>query len=413
MKTILYFITLCFVCTGMNAQVRVQTNPDGTTYAPVLVNGPTHRKINIVFLGDGITEEMQNGFSNFCAISVRELLRIEPYRTRECSFNFWRVNVVSTDNGIDNYNTGLDRDTELDGIDLVNNFGGASWEKCFEAAAHAPAADFIVVLLNSSNPLFRASAPGDRFIFASISLTKETFAHELGHLLGLLSDEYVTGYEPYEGAVEPLAVNLARNITRDGLKWKADVLPGTPLPTSEFNLMTPDPVGAWDTSICPGLYRPQKECYMRSHEAGKFCAICYRYLDNFLRGICPPEYDYGYAEAQTIGLARTLDFNVLGIPIFRRWPFPVCLTCPPIRLEKIQTKLQLSGENLESLDITIADNSGKQIVKAVPLKNMVELEFTQIPESNYFLQILPKKATEKQTFKLDVKLFQNGKEIEL
>ena len=123
--------------------------------------------------------------------------------------------------------------------------------------------------------------------------------HEMGHSAFGLTDEYGgsgAGIPP----AEPAAPNVTRNTDRANNKWRALILPTTPMPSQcNAGCMTstcvppamPPPAGAVGTyeggfySNC-NFYRPLPDCKMRSLSA-PFCPVCAGVIRTILRPFLP------------------------------------------------------------------------------------------------------------------------------
>ena len=160
---------------------------------------------------------------------IVELFETEPFGRYEDVIAIHRVDVVSSESGVDNDPVeGIDRDTELDmqywcgGTEraLCVNIG-----KAYSYAQNAPDVDQVVALANSSKyggaayPSSNIStSSADTYIF-----TPDIVKHELGHALGNLADEYSTGGPTDWPGGEPSAQNVstldADSMRAQGAKW--------------------------------------------------------------------------------------------------------------------------------------------------------------------------------------------------
>jgi len=227
------------------AQVRVQTNANGLKYAGVLVNGATAGKYNIVFVGDGFTSSAtdQAKFNKAVADAVDAMRNEPPYAQQLCSFNIWRVNVISTEAGIDHPLSSINKNTELDCTfgDNVSQpertIYSTDEAKVFEAANYAPKHDAVYVLVNDTE---YGGASGSVVYTSLESSMKQVVVHELGHFVGRLADEYTCRFcdgrvEPAYSGPELTAVNVTTQTNRSLIKWNNLINAATPVPTTVDN----------------------------------------------------------------------------------------------------------------------------------------------------------------------------------
>jgi len=265
------------------AQVNVQIQPDGKRYSKILLNGAVSAKYDLVFIGDGFTASDQQLFNTKVNEAVNALRSSEPYASKICSFNIWKVNVISKESGISNPNSGITRNTELgcrfgdrkkNEVErcIFTNFSN----KCYEAAGYAPAYDAVFILVNDQQwggceggLVFSTIATG----FAGI------VTHELGHKIANLGDEYqCLNCDPGEPAAtyhgtEPVQVNLTIQNNRSKIKWSQFILQATPVPTKKdrpFGV-----VGLFEGGFyaSKGIFRPQFHCLMENVNSD-FCTVC-------------------------------------------------------------------------------------------------------------------------------------------
>src|SRR5207237_407992 len=116
-----------------------------------------------------------------------------------------------------------------------------------------------------------------------LGVTWSTGAHECGHALGGLADEYHQRNDAYSGG-EPGQANATANANRTTLKWGWAVAASTPIPTGADDYTPPKPAG-WDdnqgvglfeggsANFAAGIYRPVINCRMRTNDP-PFCPVC-------------------------------------------------------------------------------------------------------------------------------------------
>jgi hypothetical protein len=279
--------------------------PDSVTQ--VWTAGPVGSKRNLAVLGDGFANADQTAYDNWVQTTLLDGVFGHDYFYEDGSaWNIFRVNLISVDSGTnvrvyDEHGTPADpsddtivstttRNTSLDMI-YSGSWAhcwmeyGANTESRIQAALKkwVPDYNFVLIVLNTSG--YGGCGGGGR---AHVTLGDDwtVIAHEFGHGLGGLADEYcVSG--AYSGS-EPGTVDLTINTNRATLKWGNFVNPSTPLPTgigtcAGYNQGTRpsswsdnQDVGLFEggNTNNTGVYRPVIDCRMRS-DTPPYCPVCY------------------------------------------------------------------------------------------------------------------------------------------
>ncbi|MGW1104612.1 M64 family metallopeptidase [Streptomyces sp. NPDC002540] len=184
------------------------------------VTGPTDDRLDVVIIGDGYTADQQDDFHADATAKWADITALEPYRSYQGLFNVWTVDAVSRDSGISgDPGTDTARDTAL---------GSYFWcadterlictdiDKVAAYAAKAPAADLVVVIANSTKygGAGYSGLQAEGYPFDGVSTLSSDnassgliAAHEIGHSVGLLDDEYTyDAYGTWTGG-EPGGIN--------------------------------------------------------------------------------------------------------------------------------------------------------------------------------------------------------------
>lgn len=252
-------------------------------------------------MGDGYTAGEQGDFDDDAQARLDELLTLEPYASYKGLMNFWLVHAVSADSGISrdavtNPGNVQDKDTALgsyfwcDGIERLLCVDKPSVDAY---AQRAPAVDLVMVIANS--PRYGGAgynfgpggdASGDAPEYAGISTLSSGHeqsyliaAHEIGHSLGNLADEYYycdeasyKDYCAYEGLNNGEAADVPElNVTAygPGAGYGEDYLIANEYKWYRW-LGTKDPsggtVGMYDGGryYASGIYRPTQDSIMKS-----------------------------------------------------------------------------------------------------------------------------------------------------
>jgi hypothetical protein len=277
------------------------------TVATLLRNGPNAEKLNLVIIGDGFQagtdQTTYNTFVNNTVI--RDLFddtRDGAYREIMGAFNIFRVNADSAASGI----TTVDANGNVTAA--VNTFFGyrfsGDWNRCWME----PGPNSNTIITNTLNNL----VPGWTHVFIILNTTSfggcrrgnqlaitmggtwTVAAHEMGHLIGNLGDEY-GGAADYTGG-EPGVVNLTTNTTRSTLKWRAFVDAATAIPTDPATVP-----GGWDQvqdagvfaggggRFATGMFRPSATSRMVSNTP-EFNAVGYEQM----RTVAGQFHDHSY-----------------------------------------------------------------------------------------------------------------------
>ncbi|GAB3152878.1 M64 family metallopeptidase [Micromonospora sonneratiae] len=253
----------------IGSRARTPATPTATV-TPIEINGPSDKRIDLVYLGDGYTEAEQELYTSQVAYSWNILAQREPFLSYRKLFNVWQVNVVSDESGSDNDPTeGVLKDTALnstyycDGLDRLICLDVPVAESY---AALAPDFDQIAVVINSPTYGGAGYIEDDLVTFSGgHSAGAEILPHELGHSLGDLADEYPYWAYPNDGSKytgdEPpyanVSIHNAEHQVAQRTKWwywlGEESPDGGVIGTFE---------GAYYHNL--GIYRPSDDSLMRS-----------------------------------------------------------------------------------------------------------------------------------------------------
>jgi hypothetical protein len=306
------------------------------------------------------------------------LKNMVPYKQRMCSFNIWRVNVLSTEAGIDHPKDNIFRNTELDCHYGNPSVGEAERcitstfpYKCNEAAGYAPAYDAVFVLVNDMQ--WGGCAGG--IVYSSIATGfTGIITHELGHKIGKLADEYdcnvCDGSDDNRtySSTEPQAVNITIQTNRNLIKWKTDINASTPIPTVTDN--PPGVVGLFEGGgyYLHGIYRPQMNCHMRN-SGSRFCVVCGDEMLRILYTLCPWRI---YTDK---------------VKIYKQpfWKIPWCCFCP--LFDDFRTNVVLPEINVREFTAEVVDSRENVVAKSTVVNNRLQLEFNEKGRETYFVRL--------------------------
>lgn len=214
-----------------------QQIPDNYLYK-VHVSGDPHKKVDLLFIGDGYTDKEKRAFKKDLDRYVEYLFDTEPFGKNSEKFNIYGIMPESMERGVDQPRR---KDYKKTAIEATFNSLESPryllteniWE-LHDIASQTPY-DAICIMVNSEryggggiyNYYCTFTADNDRSDF--------TFLHELGHSFGGLADEYYSSSVAYSNFypkdIEPTEPNITALIDPNRLKWKDQLSEGIEIPT--------------------------------------------------------------------------------------------------------------------------------------------------------------------------------------
>jgi hypothetical protein len=264
------------------------------------VSGNSHpsEALDIVVVGDGYTAEEMSIFHTHAAKVTAQFSQIDPYSRYADRINFYRIDVPSNESGS---SFDCSNDQTIEGC--VDGFRDTAFETIFplrigvvlggmnisdraifpldqwglyQVAAKVPF-DKIIVLVNTKKygafGLYHATLNAYQPAMSVVAV------HEFGHAFALLGDEYIVeGDVCQQYLLTPDYPNIAElGTVPTEIKWQTWLDPGVPLPTGVDDPDWKNAVGLFEGAGggCLDLYRPKKDCLMRSSSGGPpLCPIC-------------------------------------------------------------------------------------------------------------------------------------------
>lgn len=236
-------------------------------------NGAIEKKIDLVFVAEGYSNEEIGKFRSDAARFTEYLFDYEPFKSRRSDFNIWILPCVSVDSGVDIPQNGIWKNSALNST--FNTFYTdryltiLDYQQLVDVLANVPF-DTIYAIANTEK-----YGGGGIYNYYGLSMSdhkysKPVFVHEFGHSFAGLGDEYYdssTSYnEFYPLNVEPWEPNVTTKVDF-GSKWE--------------DMMGQDGVGLFEGAgySAKGLYRPVDECRMFNNTAPAFCPVCQRAIN--------------------------------------------------------------------------------------------------------------------------------------
>lgn len=270
---------------GIGSSSAAVLSPGDIRTTPRRIFGGRSRAsaVDILIIPEGYTLRQLEQFNRDArAISRRFLSVVSSQRNHRAGFNIWVQDVQSRSTGIDDPDKRRRADTAFDvtwGDDVrrCTWFGTKAGEDAARRLGRAVRADITMVLVNSSE--HGGCANNGVFVMTHTPISHNVMAHEMGHALLGLADEYDYGTCNKDSD----APNVAFSTRRAGIRWQHRITASTPIPTPEtarFNRT----VGAFEgASYCTrGAYRPQNHCMMQDNTS-PMCAICLATYDRHMR----------------------------------------------------------------------------------------------------------------------------------
>ena len=277
-------ITLTNVHGQVVGQLTHTINPADILIRPIGDNGIPHRYIwspdsvpdltrciDLAIVAEGYTEAETGKFYDDCQRAVDALFAHEPFTTLKSRFNVVAVAPTSLDGGASvprNHKwsrtpVGTHYDTFYSDRYLMTQ----DIHRLYDVLSGVPF-EHIIVLVNSS--IYGGGGIYNQVLVSTSDhpTFRQVLVHEFGHSYAGLGDEYFydDAYETsYPADTEPWEPNLTTKVDFEH-KW-ADMLPD---PTGRVGLFEG---GGYQSK---GVWRPSKDCRMKTNEAEHFCPVCDR-----------------------------------------------------------------------------------------------------------------------------------------
>lgn len=209
--------------------------PSAGALIPILKNGDSSAKVDLLILGDGYTAKERTKFIQDAKRLGALLFAQEPFKSHKGKFNVWGLCPTAAESGISRPSTGIHRRNPIGST--YDAFGSERYVLTFhnrafrDFASQAPY-DFVEILVNGRT----YGGGGIHQLYGTVAsdnaFSPYIFVHEFGHHFAGLADEYYTSDVALELG-KPRQEPWEPNVTADAKnpKWKALLSPALPLPT--------------------------------------------------------------------------------------------------------------------------------------------------------------------------------------
>lgn len=259
----------------------------------VEIHGDPGKKVDIVLLPEGYTEQELGQFISDCQQFASHLFGFEPYTANREKFNIRGVLAASMQSGTDIPAENIWQknlmNTSFYTFDSERYCMTTDSKSVRDLAANAPY-DQIYILVN--HPKYGGGAIYNDYSVSvnSNEMAAKIFIHEFGHGFAGLGDEYYTDdvaySEFYPLDVEPWEPNITTLKNFDA-KWKNLLKSKTPVPTpNEGRYKGVTGVFEGGGYAAKGIYRPSYDCLMNTFKGDVFCEVCQKSIQAMIDFYC-------------------------------------------------------------------------------------------------------------------------------
>ncbi len=246
-----------------------------TPYLTLNQADDTTRCIHIAYVAEGYTREEMPLFEKDARRAMDALFAHEPFKSLRGRFNIVAVESPSAESGTSTPHDGVWKNTALhshfDTFYSDRYLTTLHLKDLHDWLAGTPY-EHIIVLVNTSE--YGGGGILNSYNLAAMHHAQSlpVVVHEFGHSFGGLADEYAYDFEQipmYPHDVEPWEPNIT---TRKDFKSKWE------------DMMGKQGVGLYEgAGYClKGVYRPCRNCRMRTNENPDFCPVCRRALTRLI-----------------------------------------------------------------------------------------------------------------------------------
>jgi len=259
--------------------------------------GKPSESLDVAVIAEGYTAKDMKKFNDDVLRVMGYITNKPPYNKYKERINIYAIEAQSQDQGPDVPGEYVYSNTAVNAsyytFDVDRYLTTTDYKILCDYAANVPY-DQIFVLINTS----RYGGGGFYNFYTACTsdneLTSKVSCHEFGHGFGGLADEYynseVATSDFYNLQLEPWEPNITTNVQFER-KWKDMLTPGIVLPTP-VTLENNGKVGLFEGGgyVAKGIYRPMKDCNMKSNTPIDYCLVCQRAVELRLKFIMDEKY---------------------------------------------------------------------------------------------------------------------------
>jgi hypothetical protein len=247
--------------------------------APVLVagNGDPKGHFNLLFVPEGFQASEIEAFRSEVQVLADRLRQISVFDRHFEQLNLWRQDIQSHASGVSDPKISEEKDKDTafnitwgDDVDrprrclMPSDSWNATTMSSLTRLRSSVHADVTIIIANTKESGGCARRSQGLIVQSMDFDSPQTLAHELGHALFGVADEYVETGRPCGSGP-----NLTSSLS--SIPWRSKIKRDTPIPTPAFT----GGVGAYEGGgyCATGVWRPEQTCMMR-HNTDPFCAVC-------------------------------------------------------------------------------------------------------------------------------------------
>lgn len=258
-----------FIKTPFNVKSTIINNLYNSSKDTLVYNGVN--AINIVIMGDGFLVTEQDSFIYYANKIINKFYSTKPFSDYKKSFNFYTINIQSTESGVKHPVTAPDCDPLMPYSNPTTPFGCTFDYSNVHRLVYAvnqsvvnqvltenfPNASYGIILVNSK---FYGGSGGTYPVATKNIQSSDIMIHEFDHRFANLADEYTVNSSC--GSDHPNVTNIL-----SPLKWDSIV--------HTYYL------GA---NYCNSWYRPEPNCKMQNLSY-PFCKVCQKVIENQIKSM--------------------------------------------------------------------------------------------------------------------------------